>query len=147
MDTPIVYRSITNFINDNGNKSKTIIVFSSANTCSKCYENLETYLCKENESKDYLFILVVRYINDLKLRNEFIKRYKVFDYCDTIFFENSLDRIIEDSPKSGIFGFFEIQYTPSILFIENQNITYLDYEAIFKNTMLTKRAKKLLRKL
>lgn len=100
-----------------------IILLASENTCSKCYENLETFLSKDSLN----LIAVIRIPNCISCRREFIKKYTIFKYCDSIYYDihANTGSFLDDKCQDGLFSKLKVCRTPALIF------NYKEYQIIF----------------
>lgn len=123
-------------------KRPSLVLFSSNNTCNGCYEELGKIINAISESRaDFSFIVYIGYIEDPKLRREFVKRYSIFKYADTIIFEN-FESLTGELPAGGLFANFEIYHTPAILLLSQNETSFMGYQEIFGSKNSFNKARK-----
>lgn len=116
---------------------KQINIFVQQYGCHNCYIQIDNVLKRINKNygKRFIVNLIIRCGNGIISRN-YVKDYIVdFIKSDNIFFDihNEMNIDYQQETKEGLFGKYNVKYTPELLFINGNNLKHYSYKDIFGN--------------
>jgi hypothetical protein len=144
LDDIIVLTRNLDTVNLSFTSQPSIILLASENTCSRCYETLENELNSQKTIDKINLIAVVRLPNCNPCRREFLKKYNIFKYCDSIYFDlhQHQGTFIDDEYKDGLWQMLEIARTPAVIIIYPDRLVVYKYEQIFTGLQVSRKFKK-----
>jgi len=129
------------FLAVNLDSQKTIIILASENSCTGCFETLEKLLNNFFYTKGRpKTILIVRMIEDISHRREYLKKYQIFSSTGLHLFDKTEYLFYNDSCNTGFFKSVGVCRTPAIILVNEGIFEIIKIEELFNGTAIRKRA-------
>jgi hypothetical protein len=119
-----------------------MILFTSLNSCTLCFDELESFLKSNIAINKLKLVVIIRCINSPPVMRSLVNKYNIHKLAEMIYFDFAESLFYEDKCDTGIFNFYGVCRTPSIAVQLNRKIQVVPYNELFNDVSLSSYGKK-----